>query len=58
MISTSIVAVGAVLDLVFMGMERFGAKAEERREEIFAASQVLVMLSGNSLHSHSLACAF
>ena len=46
---TSIVAVGAVLDLVLRGFERFDAKKEERREETFEVSQVVVILSGNSL---------
>lgn len=43
------VAVGAVVALFFMGLERLGAKAEERREAIFWMSQVAVMLSTKSL---------
>jgi hypothetical protein len=46
---TSMVAVGWVLDLDFKGWERFGAKAEQRRDEILEADQVVVILSGNSL---------
>ena len=42
-------AVGASADLFFIGFERFGAKAEERRVAIFCLSQAVVMLSGKSL---------
>jgi len=48
-IRTSIVAVGASADLFFIGFERFGAKAEERRVAIFCLSQAVVILSGKSL---------
>jgi hypothetical protein len=47
--STSIVAVGASVPFDFMGFERFGANAEERRFAILILSQVAVMLSGKSL---------
>lgn len=49
--STSMVAVGAV-DEASLGFRvlRFGAKAEERRAEIFSAGQVTVIESRNSLH--------
>lgn len=43
-------AVGASADLFFIGFERFGAKAEERRVAIFCLSQAVVMLSGKSLY--------
>ena len=49
---TSIVAVGASADFFVMGLERLGAKAEERRSEIFSLSQVVVMLSGKCLPKH------
>lgn len=46
---TSIVAVGASMDLFFIGLARFGAKAEQRRFVIFCLSHVVVIESGNSL---------
>ena len=49
---TSIVAVGASADFFVMGLERLGAKKEERRLEIFCLSHVVVMLSGKSLLNH------
>ena len=52
-IRTSMVAVGAVVDLDFIGFDRLGANAEERRFEIFCLSQVAVMLSGKSLEGGS-----
>lgn len=51
--STSIVAVGASTDFLLMGLERLGAKAEERRVAILVLSQGWVMLSGNSLESRA-----
>ena len=46
---TSIVAVGASGDLFFMGLDRFGAKAEERSFVMLVLSHSIVMESGNSL---------
>lgn len=52
---TSIVAVGACEFLDFAsGCVRLGAKAEERRVEIFCLSQVVVMLSGKSLEGEGV----
>jgi hypothetical protein len=48
-IRMSIVAVGGLRDLVDWGLEREGANAEERREEIFWGDQVVVMESRKSL---------
>jgi hypothetical protein len=53
-ISTSIVAVGASMDLFFMGFDRFGANADERSVEILVLSHSVVMLSGNSLWHRSV----
>lgn len=50
--STSIVAEGwSEEGFLVADFGRFGAKAEERRLEIFVLSQVVVMESGNSLPS-------
>ena len=46
---TSIVAVGRVEEVGEAGLVRLGAKAEERRVEILAVDQGVVMLSGKSL---------
>jgi hypothetical protein len=46
---TSIVAVGASTDFFFMGLDRFGANAEERRVVILVLSHSIVIESGNSL---------
>ena len=50
-IRTSIVAVGASLPLDFIGFERFGANAEERRPAILVLFHVAVILSGKSLNA-------
>lgn len=52
----SIVAVGAVGVLILEGVERLGAKAEERSWEIFSADQVAVMLSLKSLGGSVSSC--
>lgn len=53
---TSIVAVGWSEDFLVIGFERFGAKAEERSEEILTLSHVAVMESGNSLQVMCQSC--